>query len=65
LVLRYDCGWVIAPGNTADLVRALDDIVSRPDMLQRKRENAFRAGQVDFSEAAVGNRWRTLLDTLV
>lgn len=65
IVLRYDCGWVVAPGGTDDLVRVLDEIASRPDVVQRKRENAFRAGQLDYSDAAVGNTWRALLDTLV
>lgn len=65
IVLQHDCGWVVAPGGTDDLVRALDEIASRPDIVQRKRENAFRAGQLDYSEAVVANTWRTLLDALV
>jgi colanic acid biosynthesis glycosyl transferase WcaI len=65
LVLRYDCGWIVAPGCTDDLVRVLDEIASRPDVVQRKRENAFRAGQLDYCEAAIGKAWQTLFDTLV
>lgn len=64
IVVRYDCGWVVAPGSTDELVRVFDEIASRPDLVQRKRENAFRAGQLDYSELAVGKLWGELFDGL-
>lgn len=65
VIVRYECGWVVAPGDSDGLVQALDEIAARPDILQRKRENAFRAGQEVFSEAAIGALWRELITTLM
>jgi glycosyltransferase involved in cell wall biosynthesis len=64
-VLSHDCGWVVAPGDADELVRVLDEIVSSAEVVQRKRENAFRAGQLEYSEAAVGKRWEILLSALI
>lgn len=61
LVIRHDCGWVVAPGDSDDLVRVLDEIVASPSIVHRKRVNAFRAGQVNYSGSAVGEAWRNLL----
>lgn len=61
LVLQYDCGWVVEPGNSSDLKEVLQAIRNHPQELQRKRENAFRAGHTFFSTAFLAAQWRDLL----
>jgi len=61
LVASRDCGWVVLPGDAEGLVRALDEISAGGDVLQRKRENAFRAGHEEFSETAMAALWDRLL----
>lgn len=64
LVRTESCGWVVTPGNAGDLQSALMEITGSRDVLQQKRENAFKAGQGKYSETAVGKMWVELLERL-
>jgi glycosyltransferase involved in cell wall biosynthesis len=60
LVLEYDCGWVVPPGNLNRLEAALSEAAS-PMLLQKKRANARRAGLERFSIEVVSDRWLKVL----
>jgi glycosyltransferase involved in cell wall biosynthesis len=64
LVLRHDCGWVIHPGDSAALSRALAEICDQPLELLRKRQNAYDAGHQHFATEVVVRQWDLLLNQL-
>jgi glycosyltransferase involved in cell wall biosynthesis len=38
----YDAGWTVNPESDAEIALAIDEILSRPDIIRRKSENAQR-----------------------
>lgn len=64
LVIKEDCGWVVTPGQHDELWVALNEIATRRDVLQTKRENAFRAGHVKYSDVVVARDWVKLVNSL-
>lgn len=64
-VRRYDAGWVVEPGRDADLAAALQEAVTRPEELLRRRRNAFRAGHDVYSQTAVTAQWVDMLTSVM
>jgi glycosyltransferase involved in cell wall biosynthesis len=65
LVGRHDCGWVVEPGDAEGLRSALHAIATNPEDLQRKRENAFRAGHERYDAAVIARDWTALFARLL
>lgn len=57
LVRDENCGWVVTPGKSLELRQVLNEIISDRNLLQLKRENAYRAGQNKFSDKSVAQKW--------
>jgi glycosyltransferase involved in cell wall biosynthesis len=64
LLREENCGWVVTPGCHAELWDALKEIATNRNLLQTKRENAYRAGQSKFSDIAVAREWVKLINGL-
>lgn len=64
LVREENCGWVVTPGCPAELWDALTAIASDRNLLQTKRENAYRAGQSKYSDKVVAREWVKLINDL-
>ena len=73
LVLKHDCGWVIEPesiaagrpdAGVAGLKSLLKRLAAHPGEIQRKRENAYRAGHEHYDMAVVARQWDALLRSL-
>jgi colanic acid biosynthesis glycosyl transferase WcaI len=64
LVIKEDCGWVVTPGRQEELWDALNEIATRRDVLQTKRENAYRAGHFKYSDVVVAREWVKLVNAL-
>lgn len=63
LVLQNDCGWVVEPKDVSGFDACIREM-ALPDILLRKRLNAFRLGHSLFGKAAVATRWVELFDSL-
>lgn len=61
-IRTHDCGWVVTPGDVNQLNVVLTEIVSRPDELLRRRQNAWRAGQQVFDQRALAVAWNEVLE---
>jgi colanic acid biosynthesis glycosyl transferase WcaI len=64
LVISEDCGWVVPPGKPDELLSVFNAIATDRSDLHRKRENAFRAGQLKYSEKSVAQQWIRLADEI-
>lgn len=62
---RHDCGWVIAPGDVEQLSSVLNEIVSNPAELFRRRTNAWQAGQHVFDQRVLARQWSEVLSRAV
>ena len=63
-VRRNDAGWVVAPGQVAELASVLRFAAAHPEEVLRRRRNAFQAGHAGYAEEAVARRWAALLDSV-
>lgn len=59
-IFRYDCGWVVEPGNLRELRDVIHTIRSDSELLLKKRKNAFRAGHEVFDTKHIAARWLDL-----
>ena len=57
LVIENDCGWVISPGDTNELLMVLNQLEAAPEILLRKRINSYRAGQEKYSSKVLAAEW--------
>jgi len=64
-IRKYDCGWVVIPGDVSRLNKVLAEIVGQPDELMRRRQNAWRAGQQVFDQRALAGAWAAVLEAAV
>ncbi|HQO62087.1 MAG TPA: hypothetical protein PK528_00620 [Syntrophorhabdus sp.] len=56
LVSDYDCGWIVAPGDLNTLHGVFIEALN-PDVLHRKRRNAFRLGHERFTIEKLAGKW--------
>jgi len=56
LVLDNDCGWIVAPGDIDALHHAFSEALN-PELLYRKRSNAFRLGHERFTIDKLAGNW--------
>ncbi|WP_316811430.1 glycosyltransferase [Pedobacter heparinus] len=61
LVIEEDCGWVVEPGDSKALFDALQLISTDRSALNRKRKNAYEAGQNKYSNQTIALAWVKLL----
>ena len=64
LVLRHDCGWVVAPGDAPGLTALLRRLVAAPDEVLKCRRNAWTAGHRYYDQRVLALEWCKLLDTV-
>ncbi|MBN2393600.1 MAG: glycosyltransferase [Anaerolineae bacterium] len=64
VVRDHDCGWVIAPGDTAALAETLRCIAQNPASVDEKRANAYRAARRHFCMPVVAQQWIELIHSL-
>lgn len=64
LVHKYDCGWVVQPGNVKKLVELLEHICGNPQNVHRKRLNAYSAGHECFSAKVIARQWLELFQSM-
>lgn len=64
LILKHDCGWVVEPGDVAELTKALAEIRCSPDELIRRRQNAFAAGHSNYTTPILALQWKALFEQL-
>ena len=64
LVLKYDCGWVVAPGDVKSLRLQIQNIVTNRNELLSKRSNAYKVGQGMYSSYTVADKWVALGESL-
>jgi len=62
LITAHDCGWAVVPGDAAGLHAALVQALD-PQVLARKRTNAFALGHQRFTVEAQGAVWADLLES--
>jgi len=65
LVRKHDCGWVVPVGDVDRLRQVLTNEASDCETLQRKRQNAFDAGQNHYNCSVIAKQWKQLFDELV
>jgi colanic acid biosynthesis glycosyl transferase WcaI len=65
LVRRYDCGWIVEPGDFGALRNCLQEICSNPVGLLEKRQRAFEAGHSRFESAIVAREWNDLFGVVL
>jgi colanic acid biosynthesis glycosyl transferase WcaI len=61
LVQKYDCGWLVEPGDTGGLISALNQIVASRDLVFQKRMASFRAGHSYFDQSVLAGDWMKLI----
>lgn len=49
LIRKYDAGWLVSPGDEAQLSKVLDQIYSSPDLVLAKQRNAQQLAREEFS----------------
>jgi glycosyltransferase involved in cell wall biosynthesis len=59
-IRTHDCGWVVEPGDVSRLSSLFEEIVTRPEELLRRRQNAWRAGQQVFDQRALAGVWNSV-----
>ena len=64
LVLKHNCGWVVAPGDVKSLRLQIQNIVTNRDELLAKRSNAYKVGQGIYSSDMVADKWVALGESL-
>lgn len=64
LIQRFDCGWVVEPGDVKGLKSVLIEIRDGSASLLRRRQNAFSAGHQCFDMGVVARAWLSLLAEL-
>jgi glycosyltransferase involved in cell wall biosynthesis len=64
LVQKHDCGWVVEPGDVGAFRGVLTEILERPEILLRKRTNAFEAGHTHYDMTVIAERWMELFTEL-
>jgi glycosyltransferase involved in cell wall biosynthesis len=64
LVANHDCGWVVEPGDSADLRRVFGEIIRNPATVLAKRRHAFAAGQGRYDMKPVAELWLRLFAEL-
>lgn len=64
LILKHDCGWVVAPGDTEALLDILESITADPNAIQSKRMNAQTAALKYYDARPVSNLWIKLFKRL-
>jgi colanic acid biosynthesis glycosyl transferase WcaI len=65
LVVKYDCGWVVPPGDIEGLAACLEGIKRDQSMLLRKRRRAYEVGHKLFESTVVAGEWNRLLSDLI
>lgn len=65
LVNRHQCGWVIAPGDTASLLNLLRRLRANPAEVLQARRNAWHAGREHFAAGALEALWRPVVEPRV
>ncbi len=63
-VRRHQCGWVVEPGDTGGLSRALDEIEANPAAVLEKRRSAYAAGHSTYDQPVIAAQWERLLRTV-
>jgi len=61
IIVDNDCGWVVQPQDVEKFSDCIATLL-QPDVLLRKRKNAFELGQRVFGKDAVAARWVQLFD---
>jgi len=64
LVLKYDCGWVVEPGDVEGLRTILGKIVQDPEGLLEKRRRAFACGHSEYDVRVLAKKWIELFREL-
>ena len=60
LVTDNDCGWVVSPGDIDSLKSAFADSLN-PEILHKKRLNAYKLGQSRFDIKHLAKKWSRIL----
>lgn len=61
LVRFYNCGWVVQNGDVDSLWVIVQELMSDPSVLQKKRENSFKAGHLFFEMSKIVPLWLPLI----
>jgi glycosyltransferase involved in cell wall biosynthesis len=64
LLARHGCGYSVAVGDVAALVRAINDLAADPHKAKAMGERARRAFRAEFDKSAAIGQWAELLDEL-
>lgn len=64
LIRKHDCGWVVPVGDVVRLRQILTTEASDPNILFKKRQNAFEAGQNLYNCSAIAKQWKQLFEAL-
>lgn len=62
---QYGLGWVLSPGNGANIAETLAKLLEIPGELDRMKENCFRIYREKFAKAITLDRWDDLLRQLL
>ena len=63
LILKYDCGWVHDINDVNGFLNTLESIFSNPNEVFRKRCNAYKLGEHNFSSFTISKQWANVFDS--
>ena len=64
LIKGRDCGWWVKPNDVDTLRRVFSIIVSDSQILNTKRENAYKAAHEQFGQESLAKEWQKLFISL-
>lgn len=64
LVCKYDCGWIIEPGEFEEMAELLEHIAANPQTVYIKRMNAYSVGHRLFSTKVLAKQWFDLFKSI-
>jgi glycosyltransferase involved in cell wall biosynthesis len=64
-IQQYGLGWVLSPGNTANIAETLIELLESPGELDRIKEHCFRIYREKFAKVLTLDRWDDQLRQLL
>jgi glycosyltransferase involved in cell wall biosynthesis len=61
IVQEHDCGWVVGHGDVEGIRKAISE-AHDPEILYRKRTNAYRLAKTKFSITTIVDQWKEAID---
>ena len=64
-IQQYGLGWVLSPGNTANIAETLIKLLESPEELDRMKKHCFRIYRENFAKVITLDRWDAQLRQLL